>query len=190
MRVLAILIFSLTTVFSQNKERILHWSEPVNIISSPGSGYLAVLPQIEALEIVDITAGGKSLTIGEVFSADDLWLKSLTFRVKNVSDLSFSVAQLNLFLPEIMPGGPIVILCYGCGEAYGKVKNIAPGDEVEMKVAFYNWLTEQINAKSNLSSITKAEIRELIVTQPDGQKWMSRCVRTASPKNSCPKPAP
>ena len=96
--VFAVLLLSLTTVFSQNKERILHWSEPVNIINSPGSGYSAVLPQIEALEIVDITAGGKSLTIGEVFSADDLWLKSLTFRVKNVSDLSFSVAQLSLFL--------------------------------------------------------------------------------------------
>ena len=84
----------------------------------------------------------------------------------------------------------MVILCYGCGEAYGKVKHIAPGEEVEMRVASYNMQTEQINAKSNLSSITKAEIQHLIVTQPDGQKWMSRCVRTASPTNSCPKPAP
>jgi hypothetical protein len=149
-----------------------------------------VLAQIEALEIVSVTVGSKSITIGEVFSADDLWLKTLTFRVKNVSNLSFSVAQLNLFLPEIMPGGPLVILCYGCGDDFGKVKHIAPGEEVEMKVAFYHWLTDQINAKSSLSKITKAEIQQLIVTQPDGQKWISRCVRTANPKNSCPKPAP
>lgn len=186
----AVVLVSPTTVFSQSTDRILHWSEPVSIIHTPGSGSSAVLAQIEALEIVDITVGSKSITIGEVFSADDLWLKSLTFRMKNVSNLNFSVAQLNLFLPEIMPGGPLVTLCYGCGDAFGKVKNIAPGEEVEMKVVFYNWLTDQINLKSNLSKITKAEIQHLIVTQPDGQKWLSRCVRTASPKNSCPKPAP
>ena len=187
--VFAVVLLSRTAVFSQSKDRIIHWSEPVIIINSPGSGS-AVLAQIEALEIVDITVGSKSITIGEVFSADDLWLKSLTFRVKNVSNFSFSVAQLNLFLPEIMPGGPLVILCYGCGDAFGKVKSIAPGEEVEMKVVFYNWLTDQINSKTNLSKITKAEIQHLMVTQPDGQKWLSRCVRTASPKNSCPKPAP
>ena len=188
--VFSVVLLSRTAVFSQSKDRIIHWSEPVIIINTPGSGHSAVLAQIEALEIVDITVGSKSITIGEAFSADDLWLKSLTFRVRNVSNLSFSVAQLNLFLPEIMPGGPLVTLCYGCGDAFGKVKNIAPGEEVEMKVVFYNWLTDQINAKSNLSRITKAEIQQLIVTQTDGQKWISRCVRTASLKNSCPMPAP
>ena len=149
-----------------------------------------MLAQIETFEIVEVTVGGKSITIGEVFSADDLWLKTLTFRVKNISNLSFSLAQLNLFLPEIMPGGPLVTLCYGCGDTFGKVKHISPGEEVEMKVAFYNWLTDQINAKSDLSKITEAEIQQLIVTQPDGQKWISRCVRTANPKNACRKPAP
>ena len=188
--VLVVVLLSVTAVFSQSKNRILHWSEPVSTINTPGSGYSEVLAQIEALEIVDVTVDSKSITIGEVFSADDLWLKTLTFRVKNVSNLSFSMAQLNLFLPEIMPGGPLVTLCYGCGDTFGKVKNIAPGEEVEMKVAFYNRLTDQINAKSNLSKITEAEIQQLIVTQPDGQKWISRCVRTASPKTSCPKPAP
>lgn len=186
----AVVFLSGTAVFSQSRNRILHWSEPVTIINSPGSGYAQVFAQIEAFEIVDISVGGKSITIGEAFSADDLWLKMLTLRVKNVSSLSFSIAQLNLFLPEIMPGGPLVTLCYGCGDAFGKVKHIAPGEEVEMKVALYDWLTNQINAKSNLSKITEAEIQQLIVTQPDGQKWISRCVRTASPKNACPKAAP
>jgi hypothetical protein len=185
---LFVLVLSVTPVFSQSKNRILHWSEPVSIINTPGSGYSEVLAQIEAFEIVDVTVGSKSITIGEVFSADDLWLKTLTFKVKNVSNLSFSIAQLTLFLPEIMPGGPLVTLCYG--DAFGKVKNIAPGEEVEMKVAFYNWLTDQINAKSDLSKITETEIQQLIVTRSDGQKWISRCVKTASAKNSCPKPAP
>ena len=186
----AVIFLSLTPVFSQSRDRVLHWSEPVTIINSPGSGYSAVLVQIDALEIVDITVGDKSITIGETFSADDQWLENLTFRVKNVSNASFSILQLNMFLPEMMPGGPMVTLCYGCGASFGKVKPIAPGEEAEMKVAFYSWLKDQINAKTNLSAITKAEIQQMIVTQSDGQKSISRCVRTASLKNSCPKPAP
>ncbi len=188
--VVVVVLLSITSVFSQSKNRIIRWSEPVSINNTPGSGYSEVLAQIDAFEIVDITVGGKSITIGEAFSADDLWLKTLTFRVKNVSNLSFSVAQLYLFLPEIMPGGPLVTLCYGCGNSFGKVKNIAPGEEVEMKVAFYNRVTDLINAKSDLSKITEAEIQQTIVTLSNGQKWISRCVRTASAKNSCPKPAP
>lgn len=187
---IVIALLSLTPVFSQSKDRIINWSAPVIIVNSSQSGYSAVLVEIDALEIVDITVGGKSVTIGEVFSADDLWLENLAFKVKNVSNLSFTIAQLNLFLPEIMPGGPLVTLCYGCGPAFGKVKSIAPGEEVEMKVVFYAWLKDQINAKSSLSMITKAEIRELLLTQSDGQKLISRCVKTASLKNSCPKPTP
>jgi len=30
-----------------------------------------------------------------------------------------------------------------------------PGTEVEMKLMFYSWLSDQINAKSSLSMITK-----------------------------------
>jgi hypothetical protein len=146
-----------------------------------------VLAQIEALQINDITVGGKSITIGQSFAADDEWLKSLTVRVKNVSSLSNSKVQLNLFLPEIMPGGPLVTLCYGCGDV-GKGQTIMAGEEVEMRLVFYSWLVDQINAKSSLSRITRAEIHDTIVSLPDGRQLLSGCVRTASLKNACPTP--
>lgn len=183
-------LLSVPSVFSQSKNRIVKWSElPINDRNTKSSGDAQILAQIDALEINDITVGGKSITIGQSFAADDEWLKSLTVRVKNVSSLSISGAQMNLFLPEIMPGGPLVTLCYGCGDV-GNGQSIKPGEEVDMKLVLYSWLTDQINAKSSFSMITKAEIHDIIVTLPDGRKWVSGCVRTASLKNACPTTAP
>jgi hypothetical protein len=186
---LAVALLSTTSVFAQSKNRKVQWPEtPINYVNATGSGYSQELAQLEALEINDISVGGNSITIGQFFAADDEWLKNLTVRVKNISSLNISVIQMNLFLPEIMPGGPMVTLCYGCGEV-GKGQSITPGKEVEMKLVFYSWLTDQINAKSSLSMITKAEIHSIIFTLADGRKWLTGCVRTANPKNSCPTTA-
>ncbi|SRR6266542_6767068 len=187
---LAFVLLSVTPGFSQGKNRIVQWSErPISNRNTISSGQTEVLAQIEALEINDITVGGKSFTIGQAFAADDEWLKNLTFRVKNVSSLTISKVQVNLFLPEIMPGGPLVTLCYGCGDV-AKGHSILPGEEVEMRLVLYSWLTDQIKAKSSLSQITRAQIDSTIVTLPDGRKWLSGCVRTASLKNACPTTAP
>lgn len=92
---------------------------------------------------------------------------------------------MDLFLPEIMPGGPLVTLCFGCG-GVGKGQSMVPGQEVELKLVFYGWLLDQINKKSSLSMITRAEIQEFIYTLPDGRKWLTRCLKSANPKNACP----
>ena len=65
-----------------------------------------------------------------------------------------------------------------------------PGDEFEMKVVFQQWVTDQIKSKSNLSSITKAQIQHISVKQPDGKKLLSGCIRTADQKNACPTISP
>lgn len=187
---LAVALLPATSVFSQSKNRKVQWPETsISYVNAQGPGHSPELAQIEALEINDIAVGGKSITMGEFFAADDEWLKNLTVRVKNISSLSISAVQMNLFLPEIMPGGPLVTLCYGCGDV-GKGQSIMPGKEVEMKLVFYGWLADQINAKSSLSMITKAEIHDTIVTLTDGRKWITGCLRTANLKNACPTPAP
>ena len=169
---------------------MVQWPEIIiNQVNTAGSGYSQELAKIEALEITDIAVGRNSITVGEFFTADDEWLKNLTVRVKNISSLNISSIQMNLFLPQIMPGGPLVTLCYGCGNV-GNGQSIVPGAEVEMKIVFYGWLADQINAKSSLSKITKAEIQNIIVKLPDGRKWLTFCVRTTSLKNACPKTAP
>jgi hypothetical protein len=187
---LAVVIFSASSVLSQDKDQIVQWSEtPISNRNTRSTGNSEVFAQIDALEITDITVGGKSITIGKFFAADDEWLKSLKVRVKNVSSQTISAVQIDLFLPEIMPGGPMVTLCYGCG-GVARGQSIMPGEEVEARLVFYSWLEEKIKAKSSLSQITRAQIHDTFVILPDGRKWFSGCVRTASLKNACPATTP
>ena len=177
------------SVFSQTKNRTLQWAEiPLNNRNMVGAPGTEVLAQVEVLEVKDISVAGKSITIGEPFSADDNWLTNLTLRVKNISDQTFSSIQIDLIFPEVMPGGPLVSLCYGCG-GVGMGQSITPGDEVEMKVVFQQWVTDQIKSKSNPSAITKAQIQHVSVKQPDGKKLFSGCIRTSDQKNACPTPS-
>lgn len=189
MGLLAVVLLPVPSVFSQDKNRIVEWTEPPlsdrNTISLTGK---QVVSQIDVLEISDVTAGEKSIKLGQFFTADDAWLEKLTFRIKNISTDKISIVQINLLLPEIMPGGPLVTFCYGCGQPVGQ--GIMPGQEVEMKVVFYSWLRDQINKKSGLSEITKAQIHDITVTAADGTRWLSGCLRTADLKNACPAAAP
>ena len=190
-RIAVFVLLATTSVFSQSKERTLRWAEiPIsnrNTVSAVAGSQ--VMAQIESLEIKDISVAGKSITIGQPFAADDNWITSLTMRVKNISDQNFKSIQINMFLPEIMPGGPLVSFFYKSGDA-GSGRSTMPGDEFEMKVAFPQWVTDQIKSKSNPSLITKAEIHDINVIQSDGKKLLSGCMRTADPKNACPTPAP
>lgn len=176
---------AVTSAFSPGKNRIVQWHEPPisdrNTKSTTGK---EVVSQIDVLEISDVTIDKKPIKLGQSFAADDNWLDKLTFRIKNVSSVELSKVQMNLFLPEIMPGGPLVAFCYGCGPTLER--SIAPDQEVEMKVVFYSWVAEQINKQSSLAAITKAEINDVTVTAADGKSWLSGCVRAVDPKNACP----
>lgn len=182
--VFVVTFLTATPAFSQDKKRSIHWQEAPIAAGAIRSSTYKVIPQIDVLEIVDFAIGGKSITIGESFTADEEWLQNLTVRIKNVSQGSISTVQLNFFLPQLMPGGPMVTLCYGCGDVgFGKI--ISPGEEVELKIAHYRWLTESITAKGSLAEIDKAEIQNMIVTPVEGKPWFSSCVKTTKPKNAC-----
>ena len=190
-RVAAFVLLAATSVFSQEKNRTLQWAEiPIsnrNTVSAVAGSQ--VLAQIESLEIKDISVAGKSITMGQPFAAHDNWITSLTIRLKNLSDQNFKSIQINMVLPEIEDGGPLIPICYGCG-GVGTGRSIMPGDEFEMKVVFPQWVTDQIKSKSNPSLITKAKIHDITVMQSDGQRLLSGCMRTADPKSACPNPAP
>ena len=189
--VAAFVLLATTSVFPQDKKRTLQWAEiPIsnrNTVSAVVDSQ--VLAQIESLEIKDISVAGKSITMGQPFAADDDWITSLTIRVKNISDQNFKSIQINMILPEIEDGGPLIPICYGCGRI-GTGRATMPGEEFEMKVAFPEWVTGQIKSKSNPSLITKAEIHDITVIQSDGKRLLSGCIRTADPKSACPTPSP
>jgi hypothetical protein len=182
---LTLVLLSATSASSQDKNLTIEWHQPPisgrNTKSATGT---QVVSQIDVLEITGVAIDGNPIKLGQSFAANDSWLEKLTFRIKNVSSVKLSKVQMNLFLPEIMPGGPMVTFCYGCGPTLGR--SVSPGEEVEMKVVFYNWLSGEIKKKRSLSEITKAEINDVTVAAADGRMWLSGCVRAADPANACP----
>jgi hypothetical protein len=99
-------------------------------------------PETIALQIVEIKAGGNTVTLGQPFASDDDWLKSLSVRIKNVSDKTIDVLPVTFALSELNPGkrGDVVMTIlrglYGNGyeirEASDERKPILPGEEIDL----------------------------------------------------------
>ena len=156
---------------------------------------LKLLRQIDAVEIEDIKVANESVTIGQPITADDDWLKKISFRVKNVSDQKLISIQLTIVAPEMRidpdmdVGSPQIIYCYGC-ENKEKEKGIAPGEEVELKMIaddeYYIWVKSRIAEKMTSGTVSVAEIHHFYVKIPNSPTWYSGCARTTNPKNACP----
>jgi hypothetical protein len=147
------------------------------------------MQQIDGVEIEDIVVAGKSQIVGEAFTADDHWLRTVTFRVRNVSGLKLVRIQITVVLLEMGNESPDVVFCYGCAPAE-REKGIGPGEVVELKMLggeFYDWLRSRIEEKGPLSRITTAEMHHMYVTLPNGPMWFSGCVKTTGPRNACPR---
>ena len=175
---------------AQNK--LIVWpKEPGRRIKPAGvpGGQSNALAQFDDFQIEDIRVEGKSIIIGQPFSASVDWLNGITVRIKNVSPQKFQMIQITLNLPQIF-GGPLIPVCFGCALA-DREKGIAPGEEVELQTVrsdkFYDWVKTSISAKTPLSNITTAQIEVTLAVLWDGNQLMSECVKTANPKNACPR---
>ena len=164
--------------------------EPGRRIRPAGTsgGQANALAQFDAFEIEEILVEGKSVTIGQPFTARDDWLNDITIRIKNISQQTFATIQMTLVLPEITRG-PDIPVCFGCA-ADQRAKGFGPGDEVELKTLrdekFYNWVKTSVAEKTPLSTITTAQIRETLAILPGGSSLLSECVKTTNPLNACP----
>lgn len=190
-RPVAVLLLAAASIFPQGRQKVIEWAKsPVGSeVRTPPN--ILPLDRIDGLELEAVAAVGKRVTIGRGFVADDDWLRTITFRVKNISGRQLKAVQLTLILPEIgIVGGPDIVFCYGCAEAE-REKGIAPGEKFELKIlsgdSYYEWVKGKIKARGDLSRISKAQIREVVVTLPGDLHWLSGCVKTASAKNSCPR---
>ena len=175
---------------AQNK--LIVWpKEPGRRIKPAGvpGGQSNALAQFDDFQIEDIRVEGKSIFIGQPFSASVDWLNGITVRIKNISPQKFQMIQITLILPQIM-GGPQIPVCFGCALA-DREKGIAPGEEVELQTVrsdkFYDWVKTSISAKTSLSNINTAQIEVTLALLWDGTQLMSECVKTANPKNACPR---
>lgn len=186
-------VFATTSVYSQTQYKVIEWSKsPIGSNNERLAADLQLSRQIDGVEIEDIAVGGKPITVGEPFAADEDWLKTISFRVRNISGQRLVRVQITVVLPEMSHGSPDIVFCYGCATAE-KEKGLNAGEDVEFKMldgGFYDWVRSRIAEKGNVSRITKAEIHHMYVTPPTGPTWFSGCVKTANPKNACPNKSP
>jgi hypothetical protein len=182
-------------VAAQTQNKLIVWKkEPGRGIKAAGTpgGQSNALAQFDDFEIEEILVEGKSIIIGQPFSASDDWLNAIKVRIKNVSQKKFQFIQITLGLPQIM-GGPIIPVCFGCALA-DREKGIAPGEEVELQTVhsekFYDWVKTSISAKTSLSSISTAQIEPTLAILSDGTQLISDCVKTANTQKPCPRDPP
>ena len=173
------------SVLAQSQQKSIEWSStPLSSHGVKTTPDTRAFDQLDGIEIEDITANGQSIIIGEPFSAGDDWLGSLAFRVKNVSGQRLVAIQLDLVLPEMTPTIDIPLIY---GNPTEKEKGILPGEEVELKTpgGIYAWAKGRITETGSLSRISRAQIREMLVSLPNDTRWYSGCIKTANPKNAC-----
>jgi hypothetical protein len=187
-KTLVLVFLGVTSFFAQTQNKVVEWSKsPIG--SNKGetaAGNLRLSKQIDAIEIQNVTVSGKSITIGEPFGADDDWLRAIVVRVKNLSNERFAAIQITLRLPQLR-ASPDIQYCYGCAQDE-KEKGVKPGEEVELRIlgdALYDWVKSRIAEQASISTITEAEIYNMMVTLPGGAVWESGCVKTANPKEAC-----
>ena len=176
------------------QSKFIVWpKEPGKRIRPGISGDFTVLAQFDTLEIEEILVEGKPITIGQPFSASDEWLRTITIRVKNISNQRFSHIQIGLILPEIKDGKGSSIYVFYPFTADQRAVGFGPGEVIELKTwrddKVWKWANDMIAAKMPLSEITTAQIREIVVHMPDGSSLLSECIRTANELNACPHPA-
>jgi hypothetical protein len=192
-KLLILVLFAFITVFSQTQTKIVEWAtDPISTRSGRPKPQLLLKDQIDGVEIEDIAAAGKSVIIGQPFVASDDWIKTLTARVKNVSDEKITAVQITFAFPDMGSDSPEFVICYGCAKLE-REKGVLPGEEVELKCLgdeMYDWVKGRLTEKGNLSRISRARIDHMFVTLPDGTKWFSGCIKTADPKSACPTNSP
>ena len=151
-------------VSGQQQRRIVDW-QPVIIKSDA-----------KVLEIVDIKVAGESITIGHFFNANEAWLNTLTFRVRNISGKTIKYLGFGVAFPEIDANGrsPMFSITYGAvsTEVASARKLLMPDDEVDLKlpedqVEIMRQTSMKLTGTSNLS---KVAILPGLVGFEDGSK--------------------
>ena len=173
---------------AQTSNRFLVWSSsPVGSNNERVAPGLDLRRQIVDVEIVEFLVEGRSINIGEAFSASDDWLRTMSFKVKNSSQRLMSTIQITLVVPDDKkPHSPQIIYCYGCSEQQ-REKGIAPGEVVELTMpggGMYDFVKTKLQEKG-VTVVQRVEVSHMYVHLPDGPTLYSGCIKTTNPRNAC-----
>ena len=148
----AIFTLSLPLLTSgQGQDRVVDW-QPVIIES-----------EAKVLEIVDIKVAGESIKIGHFFNANEAWLNTLTFRIRNISGKTIQYFGFGVAFPEIDANGrtPMFSITYGAESTKGVASArqlLMPDDQVDLKLPedqleIVRQTSTKLTGTSNLSKV-------------------------------------
>jgi hypothetical protein len=187
---MVILLFCVTPAFAQAPDGVILGPEnPMGRLRQKQVKNMRLAEVDNPIEITNISVNGKSIIIGEAFLTPDNWIRTLTIRMKNISEQPIKSILMSISLPD-------VTLSNGMGRGFtlrggtnptGKPKVIMPREEVELE-----WLEaeyqmfQETNVRLNVSgNYKKAKIGMTSVIFTDGTLWGSDCLRATDPRNSC-----
>ena len=173
------------SAYCQSAERLVAWPPfPQGNNSVKGEDGRAIPSDIKALEIIEVKVMRQPITIGQTFTAEGDWLKSLTLRVKNISGKPIRSIRVLFTLPEAKYNGGSMgfSLEYGkelsSGFGYGGPKTIMPEEEVELARNEQRYSLEQkgIAKRTGRADFRKVLISNMVVLFEDGMVWMGRSI--------------
>ena len=175
-------------VFGQEAERMVDFypNQPeTNFSVDENKRYIPT--EIKGVELIGVSVGGKIVTPGVPFAAGEDWLKTLTVKLKNVSDKPISSVRMSFSRPEakFKDSGLGFTLEFGSLSAMLKNreinKTVRPGEEFELTQSehlYYSGKAFMIE-KTGVANITRVLIGAATVQFEDGSLWMTRRILTA-----------
>lgn len=148
-------------VYGQQAERVVDWQPVLNKSDA------------RVLEITDIMLDGKSITVGQPFAANEDWLETLTFRLRNVSGKTINILGFGVAFPELNAEGrtPMFSVVYGDTKTDRRGrKRLLADEEIDLKLPA-DQLEAMRHTGANLlgtSNLSKLNILPGQVTFEDG----------------------
>lgn len=149
-----------------------------SLVSAQEAQRVILLPEFraasngKALEIVDVRVAGRTIELGQPFIANDDWLSSLSFRVKNITGKTLRFIRMSFSMLEAKNGdkGLGFSFTYGtpcnvntdppCNIKNKELKLVMPDEEVEMK---FNGSEHQRNQEFILKRAGITNINRILV---------------------------
>src|SRR5215207_6468871 len=143
---------------------------------------MSLLAVPRPVEVAEIAVGGRAVSAGQPFYADEDWLRGLTIKARNISRLPVTYAEFRLVVKPPGPGEPIgLLLKYGrtpmgmpsVAEAAASGAEVKPGEffQLSLSTRLYDHALKSLSGGGLKVSFDRARISLGFVVFEGGRAW-------------------
>jgi thiol-disulfide isomerase/thioredoxin len=136
----------------------------------------------EPVEAVEVTAGGRVISVGQPFDADEDWLRGFTIKARNISQLPVTYAEFRLEVKPTGQGESVgLLLKYGrtptgnpaAAEAAPRDAEVKPGEffQLSLSARLYDYALKSLSGGGRKVSFERARISLGFVVFEGGRAW-------------------